>query len=74
MRRLEDLAKQRYVSPFDLACVSLVLGDENRALELFEEAYRQRSTGMIFLRSEKFASVRQKEQFQQLIEKMHFAG
>ena len=44
MRRLEDLAKQRYVSPFDLACVSLVLGDENRALELFEEAYRQRST------------------------------
>jgi tetratricopeptide (TPR) repeat protein len=74
MRRLQDLAKQRYVSPFDLACVSLVLGDENRALELFEEAYRQRSTGMIFLRNAKFASVRQKEQFQQLIEKMHFAG
>jgi Tfp pilus assembly protein PilF len=74
MRRLEDLAKQRYVSPFDLATVSLVMGDEDRALALFEEAYRQRSSGMIFLRERSFAKVRQKEQFHQLVEKMHFAS
>jgi len=74
MRRLEDLAKQRYVSPFDLATVSLVMGDEDRALALFEEAYRQRSSGMIFLRERSFAKVRQKEQFHLLVEKMHFAS
>jgi tetratricopeptide (TPR) repeat protein len=74
MRRLEELAKQRYVSPFDLANISLMQGDEKRALELFEEAYRQRSTGMIFLRDRKFASLRQKQLFERLIERMHFAG
>jgi serine/threonine-protein kinase len=74
MRRLEDLARQRYVSPFDLATVSLVMGDEARALELFEEAYRQRSAGMICLRGWKFASVHNKEQFVRLVERMHFAS
>jgi tetratricopeptide (TPR) repeat protein len=73
-RRLEELARQRYVSPFDLATVSLVMGDEDRALALFEEAYRQRSSGMIFLRERNFANLRQKEQFHQLVEKMHFAS
>ncbi len=74
MRRLEELARERYVSPFDLATVSLVMGDEDRALALFEEAYRQRSSGMIFLRERSFAKVRQKEQFHQLVERMHFAS
>jgi len=52
-RELEKLAAQRYVSPFDLGNVSLVLGDQDRAATLFEEAYRQRSAGLIFLRNEK---------------------
>jgi tetratricopeptide (TPR) repeat protein len=68
--KLETLASQRYVSPFDLAQVSLVMGDEDRALALFQEAYRQRSSGMIFLSEKSFASVRQKEQFKQLLPKM----
>ena len=72
--KLETLATQRYVSPFDLAQVSLVMGDEDRALALFQEAYRQRSSGMIFLNEKSFASVRQKEQFKQLLPKMHPAG
>jgi len=74
MKKLEDLASQRYVSPFDLATVSLVMGDEDRALALFQEAYRQRSSGMIFLNEKSFAKVRQKEQFQQLLPKIHPAG
>jgi Tfp pilus assembly protein PilF len=74
-KRLENLARERYVSPFDLATVSLVMGDEDRALTFFQEAYRQRSTGMLFLTEKSFASVRQKEQFQRLIPKMvHPAG
>ena len=69
---LDRLSKTRYVSPFDLGRVSLVLGDEERALNLFEEAYRQRSTGLIFLRDSKFAGLRDAPRFQSLVEKLHF--
>lgn len=72
--RLEQLARERYVSPFDLATVSLVLGDEDRALALFEEAYRQRSSGLIYLRARDFGKFRQREQFQSIVRRMHFAG
>jgi tetratricopeptide (TPR) repeat protein len=72
--QMELLAKQRYVSPFDLGSVSLVLGDEKRALVLLEEAYRQRSAGLIFLRDAKFTHSHSSPGFDSLIEKMHFAG
>jgi Tfp pilus assembly protein PilF len=70
MKRLQELAQERYVSPFDLATVSLVMGDEDGALALFQEAYRQRSSRMLFLNEKSFASVRQKEQFKQLLPKI----
>jgi tetratricopeptide (TPR) repeat protein len=73
-RRLEELARQRYVSPFDLANASLVFGEEERALALFEEAYKQRSAGLIFLRGRNFANMRQREQFERLVNRMRFAG
>lgn len=73
-QELELLSKQRYVSPFDLGSVSLVLGDEKRALDLLEEAYRQRSAGLIFLRDAKFAHAHRSPGFDSLIEKMHFAS
>ena len=72
--QLELLAKQRYVSPFDMGSVSLVLGDDQRALTLLEEAYRQRSSGLIFLRDAKFASSHRLPGFHSLVQKMHFAG
>jgi len=71
---LERLSKQRYVSPFDMGTVSLSLGDKERALGLFEEAYRQRSSGLIFLRNHSFASLRETPRFLSLIEKLHFKG
>ena len=73
-QQLDSLSKQRYVSPFDLGSVSLVLGDEKRALDLMEEAYRQRSSGLIFLRSVKFEDVHRSPGFDSLIQKMHFAS
>ena len=50
LHRLEELAKRRYVSPYDMGVVLLALGDEDRALVQLNEAYRQRSSGLIFLR------------------------
>jgi tetratricopeptide (TPR) repeat protein len=74
VRELEALTHQRYVSPFDLAKVSLVLGDGDRALNLFEEAFRQRSSGMIFLRNTNASCVHDMPRLQSLIDKMHFKG
>src|SRR5262249_43145960 len=47
MRQIEQLAARRYVSPFDIGSVALVLGDEKRAVGLLEEAFRQHSAGLI---------------------------
>jgi serine/threonine-protein kinase len=71
---LDRLSKTRYVSPFDLGRVSMLLGDEERALSLFEEAYRQRSTGLIFLRAAKFAGLHDAPRYQSLLNKLHFKG
>jgi hypothetical protein len=62
------------VSPFDLGKVSLVLGDGDQALNLFEEAFRQRSSGMIFLRNTNASCVRDMPRFLSLLDKMHFKG
>ena len=62
-----------HVSPYDMGKVSLVLGDEDRALGFFEEAYRQRSSGLIFLRSVR-GCVRNTSRFDSLVNKLHFQG
>lgn len=54
---LEQLSARRYVSPFDLGNAALGLGDEDRAVTWFEAAYRERSSGMVALRSQKPDSV-----------------
>ena len=72
--QLERLAQVRYVSPYDLGNASLMLGDEDRALNFFREAYRQRSSGLIFLRFANFASMARSAEFHSLVEQMHFAG
>ncbi|MEO8594743.1 MAG: hypothetical protein ABI759_15605 [Candidatus Solibacter sp.] len=71
---LEAMAAARYVSPYDRGKVSMALGDGERALNLLEEAYRQRSSGMIFLRQSAAACVRSDPRFQSLLDKMHFKG
>jgi tetratricopeptide (TPR) repeat protein len=67
---LQQLASHRYVSPFDLGNLSLVLGDENRAVAQFEEAYRQRSAGMVFLRNERAAWMQHSPRMLSIISKI----
>lgn len=69
-RQMQQLAAERYVSPFDLARVALMLGDEERAVTWFEEAYRQRSSGMVVLRNENAGSIKDSPRLQALIRKM----
>jgi serine/threonine protein kinase/tetratricopeptide (TPR) repeat protein len=50
LAELEEISKSRYVSPYFVAAVHLALGDRNRAIDGLEEAYRERSLGMTFLK------------------------
>jgi serine/threonine-protein kinase len=67
---MQQLATERYVSPFDLGNVALTLGDDDRAVTWFEEAYRQRSAGMVFLRRERSESIKHLPRLQSLIRRM----
>jgi tetratricopeptide (TPR) repeat protein len=70
LHQMEQLATQRYVSPFDLGNAALSLGDEDRAANWLEEAYRERSTGMVFLVKDKSESIRNSPRLRSLVEKI----
>lgn len=42
LEELEELSRQRYVSPLDIATIHIRLGDHAQALEWLEKAYEQR--------------------------------
>ena len=50
LAQLEETAQARYVSPLDLAFVHLALGDPQRAIDLLEEACRERDSRLPFIR------------------------
>lgn len=67
LHRMELLAAQRYVSPYDLGNVALSLGDEERAAAWMEKAYQERSTGMVFLCREKSDSIMNSPRLRSLV-------
>lgn len=70
LRQMEQLAAKRYVSPYDLGHVALTLGDEDRAATWLEEAYRERSAGMVFLCQEKSGSIMNSPRLRSLVQKI----
>jgi eukaryotic-like serine/threonine-protein kinase len=50
LAELDEISKTRYVAPHLVAAVHLALGDRDRAFELLEVAYRERSLGLTFLK------------------------
>lgn len=49
LRELQSRPKYDYVSPYELAPVFVALGDKPHALDLLEQAYRERDSRMPFL-------------------------
>jgi serine/threonine-protein kinase len=47
---VEALAKERYVSPLDLARLQAQVGEREKALASLEEAFAERSAGLVFLK------------------------
>ena len=47
---LNDLSQRRYVSAYDLALIHVGLGENDRAFEMLERAYEERSSGLSWLK------------------------
>jgi len=74
LRRLEDLSRQRYVSPYHLAYVHTGLGDKERAMDWLERAYQERAGGIFGVKgSFLFTSLRGHPRFNALLQKMNLA-
>ncbi len=74
LRVLDDLAKQRYVSPYHLAYVYTGLGDAERALDMLERAHGERAGSVYGIKgSFLFAPLRSHPRFQVLLAKINLA-
>ena len=50
LAELEEISRNRYVSPYSVAAVHLALGDRERAFDWLEKACAERSLGLTFLK------------------------
>jgi tetratricopeptide (TPR) repeat protein len=72
LRRLEELSRERYVSPYHMAYVYTGLGEQEAAIAFLERAYEERA-GMAYgiKGSFLFTSLRAHPRFQALLGKMN---
>jgi hypothetical protein len=68
---LEALAKERYVSPLDLARLSTQVGEREKAFASLEAAFAERSAGLVFLKVEQaWDRVRDDPRFASLVRRV----
>jgi TolB-like protein/DNA-binding winged helix-turn-helix (wHTH) protein/Tfp pilus assembly protein PilF len=73
LRRLADLRKEHYVSPNYDATVYLGLGDFDKAMDLYEKSYEERSWAMVWFRiGHNLKPLRGTPRFERLLLKMKF--
>ena len=71
LRELEELSKQRYVSPANRAAVYLGLGENEKALDWLEKAYEDRDPIFWWINGDQlYDSVRHAPRFQALVRKV----
>jgi TolB-like protein/Flp pilus assembly protein TadD len=70
---LTDRSKTKFVSPYQFAVIYLGLGQNERAFAALEEAYRERSTLLGYLKMDpRFDPLRSDPRFQSLLSRIHF--
>jgi tetratricopeptide (TPR) repeat protein len=73
LRKLADLRKEHYVSPNYDATVYLGLGDFDKAMDLYEKSYEERSWAMVWFRiGHNLRPLRGTPRFERLLLKMKF--
>jgi eukaryotic-like serine/threonine-protein kinase len=71
LRRLEELARHRYVPPYHLAYIYTGLGEKEKAVDCLERAFEERAGGIYGVKgSFLFASLRTHPRFQALMARL----
>ena len=71
--QLNELSKQRYVTPYVLARIYAALGMKDEALRWLETGYRERAALMVCLKTDqRFDELRFGPRFQDLLRRMNF--
>jgi len=74
LQRLEELTKQRYVSPYHMAYVFTGLGEQDRAMDWLERAYEERAGAVFGVKgSFLFTTLRSHPRFKALLRRMNLA-
>jgi serine/threonine protein kinase/tetratricopeptide (TPR) repeat protein len=69
---LNELSTQQYVSPYELATIAVALGNNEKAFQLLERAYTERSFHLVNLNvSPQFKSVRSDPRFKDLVRRIN---
>ena len=72
LARLKEQAKQRYVSPYDIAVIYIGLQERDQTWKYLELAYQDRSYWIIFLRVDpRFDAIRGDPRYQDLLRRMN---
>ena len=73
LEQLDDLSKQRYVTPYIVARLNLALGKKDEALGCLETAYQGRDSFMVFLKVDPLLDdLRADPRFRDLLRRMNF--
>jgi len=73
LQRLEDLSKKHYVAPNYPATVYLGLGENDKAMDLYEKSYDERCWGMLWFKiGHSVKPLRGTARFERLLQKMNF--
>ena len=71
LSELQQLAGQRHVSAFHLALIHTGLGEKDRAIELLNQAFQERSERMVWLRVDpRFDKLRKEVRFMDLLQRL----
>ncbi len=72
LEEMKNLAKEKYVSPYDLALLYTSLGRKQEAIEQLNKAYEERSGWVIYLKVEPmFDSLRAERGFNELVGRLN---
>jgi serine/threonine protein kinase/Flp pilus assembly protein TadD len=74
LAELKDRSKTKYVSSYQFAVIYLGLGQNERGIAALEEAYRERSTLLGYLKMDpRFDVIRSDPRFQELLGRIHLS-
>ena len=71
LNELNELSKQQYVSPYEVATICVALGNDEEAVQLLGKAYMEHSFHLVYLNVwPQFKSVSSDSRFQGLVQRV----